>query len=61
MIDGEAIGREGRSIRSASALGVDCENLPVEQIGEWSSMNDPAERFIELFGRVDRIATGTPQ
>ncbi|SIE11513.1 hypothetical protein [Mycobacteroides abscessus] len=33
----------------------------VEQIGEWSSMNDPAERFIELFGRVDRIATGTPQ
>ncbi|SIH37586.1 Uncharacterised protein [Mycobacteroides abscessus subsp. abscessus] len=28
MIDGEAIGREGRSIRSASALGVDCENLP---------------------------------
>ncbi|SIH37531.1 Uncharacterised protein [Mycobacteroides abscessus subsp. abscessus] len=33
----------------------------VEQIGEWSSMNDPAERFIELFGRVDRIATGAPQ
>lgn len=28
MSDGEAIGREGRSLRSASTLGVDCENLP---------------------------------
>lgn len=28
MTDGEAIGREGRSLRSASQLGVDCENLP---------------------------------
>lgn len=23
--------------------------------------NVPAERFIELFGRIDRIATSTPQ